>query len=61
MARTPPRSPAGDGRRHDDHARLIELERTVEAQQRELTVQLLRIAQLQADIDAMRQAKPTRS
>jgi hypothetical protein len=56
MARTPSRSPAaGNGGPYDDHARLIEFERMVETVQRESAVQLQRIAQLQADIDVIRQ------
>jgi hypothetical protein len=53
MARTPSRSSAGR-LQHANHARLTKLKRTVGGDQRGLEVQLQRIAQLQADIDAIR-------
>jgi len=56
MTRTPPRSSAGRPRHEGHEQRLSDLEQTVEALQRESAIQLQRIAQLQAELDAIRHA-----
>jgi hypothetical protein len=56
MARPPASSPGDKDAQDAVHVRLVKLEEIVQAHERELAVQLQRIAQLQGDLDVIRHA-----